>query len=182
MKALAKVGVKIVALYFLCIGVFNSIGFITTIILEYDTISSSINIIQAMIIPICYIGFGVLLWSNSGLISNAIIGKTNDVQEEISVNFSFDLLLRGLIIIVGIIVMIIAIPKIISGICFFASYSELDGSKLMIDKKADMLENIIKLILGVVLTIGVKGISNMLYKLGNLGNYKGGIDENNKNE
>jgi hypothetical protein len=182
MKALAKLAVKILALYFISLGILNSIGFITTIIIQFDTVSKDLSIISIIISPVCYLVLGILLWSISNFISKVIIGKSEAVPEEISLNISFELLLRSLIIIVGIVVITIAIPEILSGIYVYVSLNEFDTSTLLLKQKAAIIENIIKVIIGIFLVFGVKGISEIIQKLGHLGIYDSTVSDSNKDD
>lgn len=179
MKALVKVSIKIMALYFLSVGIFNSIGLITSFAVQFYSVSKDISIMRFIIMPVSYIGFGILFWNISDSISNKILSKTDSLEDKISLSISTDIVLKTSIIIVGVIAVVFSIPKIISGIFMISSLKGLEMSSLILKEKASVVENTVKTISGIVLIFGFRGICKMICNLGSFGIYKG--EENDSN-
>ena len=172
MKSLVRLSVKILALYFFSLGLFNSIGYISLLIFQSDKVLFMSNF-QVIIVPLCYLGFGVLFWNTSDYIANKLFNKTEDIEEGVSLNLSLEMFLSTLIFIVGIIVITNAFPKIISEIYVLITLKGLGASPTQIIRdKAAITENVIKLIIGCFLIFRFKGISRMIRKLQNFGIYQ----------
>ena len=188
MVAFTRLTVRVLSLFFAIIGSLNLIGSITSFIVQGSSLPENTSIIPFIIMPICWIGCGILLWFLSDFISRCINKKgyakvnqsdpnkpdeaqlhnTNELtlnKSELLQGFDYEIILRILIIVVGLIIVVIALPQIISGIVALVSLKGFEASTIAIQQKSQIIENVIKTILGILLIFGFKGMATFLLKL-----------------
>ncbi len=193
MVGFTRLSIRILALFFAIIGALNLIGSITSFIVQGSSLPENTSIIPFIIMPVCWIGCGILLWFLSDFISRNINRKgypksnesdKNESDEaqlhktllynssefplnksELQQGLNYEIILRILILVVGLIIVVIALPQIISGIVALHSLKGFESSTIAIQQKSQVIENVIKTIFGAFLVFGFKGMTTFLLKL-----------------
>jgi hypothetical protein len=158
MKIFTKVIVRIMALYFICLGLFIAIGAGSALIIQYSNLKDSYSLIQMVITPLCYLGFGIALWFISGFISDRILGENGGETAVLISDINFNLIVRLIIIFIGAIFVINSLPKVISGSFTLIYLKDLAESTYFLREKSSVIEHFIKSIIGIILVVGHKGI------------------------
>lgn len=164
MRALGALAVKILALYFLLFGLFNSINLIVAFLLNYESVSANLSFFETAVFPISYILCGIIFWMFSDSIASFIVKKITFISTDPPIDLNVKLILSTAIAIVGIIAIISAFPKVISTAYILLSFKDLPEIQL-IREKTSIIENIIKLLMGFLLILKFKGLTRLLLRL-----------------
>lgn len=164
MKILTKVIVRIMALYFICSGLFIAIGTVSALIIQYSNLKDSYGLIQIVITPLYYLGLGIALWFISDFISDRLLGEAPVGSTVVIPELNLKMILKLIIVFIGAIFVIISLPKVISGSFTLIYLKDLAESTYFLREKSIVIEHSIKSIIGMILVLGHKGIGVVVCK------------------
>ncbi len=161
MKILTKVAIRMMALYYIIYGIMN----LPTIIYYIGEIKGN----EALYGPIQYMSIllptvlsiiaGIILWIVAGKITNLMLDK----EEEL---VAFPLLmaqaLRVTLFIIGVVMILNGIPTLVSNIYL---YNKLDGFQTAFTVISVLIEQSVKIVIGIVIVIFAPFITKNIFKL-----------------
>lgn len=155
MRNLVKATLKILAVIFMARSLFSLQN------LFYLDQFGSFDVMQVVLPFFIWIIAGVLLWMLSGVLAAAII---KNEEETSAISVSIEAVMKSALVIIGLILVVAAVPN---GIIEMIKMGDVQG----IPRQAttfypNIIGNIIRLLIGVLLIIGVNPIYGIIKKTG----------------
>ncbi|MDQ2085185.1 hypothetical protein RBH29_01885 [Herbivorax sp. ANBcel31] len=171
MKGLCKILLRVIAVYFLFSNFDYFVGLYSALRFSSDEITT---VITSLLFLFVIILSSVLLWIFSDKISN-LITKDESLPD---LNYSYKSLHVIAISTVGIVIIVLAIPHLITSTSNWMVNRELYSQVSSIERfntyKGTIISSIAQIVVGLILVISSNGIVNAIRSLGNAGIY----DEN----
>lgn len=169
MKGLSFVFIRIMAVYFFVWNLYYAGNAVASILSVSSQQTDTAGIIYwaAIIPPILMLIVSSLLWMLAKHISVVLVKGIGDKDDS---NFDFSLLLNLSFVVIGLVMTAFAIPSIISNIYSWVHISA-NGSDVPYKLVANVITDVLKLLIGVWFVFGFRGLADFVKKLGRAGIY-----------
>lgn len=182
-KTITIIGLRLLSIYIIIQFLIQFLSLTGYYIIPFffNDLNNQIELINSLfyLIPVIILLLSaIILWIYSKKIANCVVPKDNDQHpnelidnSEIKVesNFNINLLQSIVFSIVGLIIIVLTIPEITTVIVRLLQYNEIGveyaTDRYTMDTYLLLIENVIKLILGIGLFFGGKGLAGLLNKI-----------------
>lgn len=161
MKILTKVAIRMMALYYIIYGIMNISALIYHIglIRDNEVFYGPVEYVSLSLPIVLSIIAGIILWIVAGKISNKILGKEDELA-----TFPLPMIqtLQVALIIIGVVLILNGIPTLVSNIYL---YGKLDGFQTAFTVKSVLIEQSVKIVIGILVVIFAPFITKNIFKL-----------------
>ena len=161
MKSITKVAIRMMAIYYIVLGISNlpSILYYIGKTGDSKSFNTPIEYVSILLPIIIYILTGIILWIVTDKIAKSML-----YEEEKMIEFPLPMLqiVQVAIIIIGVVLVVNSIPVIISNIYL---YRKLEGFQTIYSIEGELIKQSIKTIIGILLVVFAPYITKNIFKV-----------------